>query len=273
MPALPPLTGLLPAVLDIARAAGAEIMAIYARGFSVQTKEDASPLTEADLAAQSLINARLRALRPDIPIVGEESLPASTAERLAWPTLWLVDPLDGTREFVARNGEFTVNIALIHEHEPVLGVMLAPATGVLYAGIPGVGAWRYEASGERTELHAALHAAARPRVLVSRSHRGNSLDGLLARLGSHELVPIGSALKFGLLAEGNGDLYARLSPTSEWDTAAGHAIALAAGATVIQPDGTPLRYNTREGFLNPGFLAFSDRSRDWRALCADSGRG
>ncbi|MFT3906270.1 MAG: 3'(2'),5'-bisphosphate nucleotidase CysQ [Steroidobacteraceae bacterium] len=267
IPAPQTLQSLLPAVIDIAQAAGDAIMTVYARDFAVQTKADASPLTEADLAAQALINARLTALRPDIPIIGEESLPASTTERLGWPTLWLVDPLDGTREFVARNGEFTVNIALVHQHEPVLGVMLAPALQRLYAGIPGIGAWRSDARGALQPIRAQASSAAAARVLVSRSHRGNSVDTLLARLGAHELVPIGSALKFGLLAEGAGDLYARPSPTSEWDTAAGHAIAVAAGAQVVQPDGSPLRYNTREGFLNPGFLAYADAQRDWRALC------
>jgi 3'(2'), 5'-bisphosphate nucleotidase len=261
------LTALLPEVIRIARAAGEAILKIYGDDFAVELKSDQSPLTAADLAAQHLISAELAKLTPDVPMLGEESASEAIAERRSWPTLWLVDPLDGTREFVQRNGDFTVNIALIHDHEPRLGVVYAPAIDALYAGIPGQGAWRAGPDGTLTPIHAARTSAAVPRILVSRSHRGSSLDAMLERLGNHELVPVGSALKFGLLAEGRGDLYPRLSPTSEWDTAAGQAVAVAAGARVETPQGATLRYNSRDGLLNPSFLAYADPDRDWRSLC------
>jgi 3'(2'), 5'-bisphosphate nucleotidase len=261
---------LLEGAARVAREAGAEIMRIYERGFSVQTKDDHSPLTEADLASQRLIARGLATLAPDIPLLAEESSPAEVARRREWRTLWLVDPLDGTREFVKRNGEFTVNIALVHEHVAVLGLLYAPAHDVLYTGARGIAARRVNAgaagSGNGEFISAARSAASPPRVLGSRSHRGNSLNGLLLRLGAHELLNAGSALKFGWLAEGRADLYPRFSPTSEWDTAAGQAIAEAAGAHIVDLDGKPLRYNQRDTLINPSFLGWADPSRDWLGL-------
>jgi 3'(2'), 5'-bisphosphate nucleotidase len=260
------LAVLLPGVIATARAAGAQIMRIYEQGFSVSTKADHSPLTEADLVSQQLITARLADLAPQIPLLGEESSPAVQSERHRWPTLWLVDPLDGTREFVSRNGEFTVNIALIDAHEPVLGVLYAPASGQLYAAARGSGAFKVDAQDRQTPIHVSARAASPVRVLASRSHRGQSLDALLARLGPHELVGVGSALKFGWLAEGRADFYPRLSPTSEWDTAAGQAIAEQAGARVVDLLGRRLRYNAGDSLINPSFAAWADTSRDWLAL-------
>ena len=253
-------------VLALARAAGAEIMARYEGDYRVALKGDDSPLTDADLAAQRVIAAGLAALTPDVPMLGEESAATEVAERLRWRTLWVVDPLDGTREFLKHNGEFTVNIALVHEHEPVLGVVLAPALGLAYFGARGLGASRHAGPGAPEPLVPARRAAAVPRVLGSRSHRGSSLDALLARLGAHELVAVGSALKFGWLAEGRADFYPRLSPTSEWDTAAGQAVLEAAGCRVVGLDGQPLRYNARDTLINPSFLCWADDTRDWRAL-------
>jgi 3'(2'), 5'-bisphosphate nucleotidase len=262
------LQPLLAPVLQLARAAGAQIMARYAGGYTVQLKGDDSPLTDADLAAQHVIGAGLATLTPAVPLLGEESAATDVAERLSWRTLWVVDPLDGTREFLKHNGEFTVNIALVHEHEPVLGVVLAPALGLAYFGARGLGAWRQQGTEAATPLAPARPAAVVPRVLASRSHRGSSLDALLARLGEHTLVAVGSALKFGWLAEGRADFYPRLSPTSEWDTAAGQAVLEAAGCRVVALDGTPLRYNARDTLLNPSFLCWADDSRDWLALLA-----
>jgi 3'(2'), 5'-bisphosphate nucleotidase len=265
------LRPLLSGCMEVARDAGREIMAIYERGFTVQLKDDRSPLTEADLAAQRVIAAGLARLAPDIPLLGEESQSADIADRRQWPTLWLIDPLDGTREFVKRNGEFTVNIALIHQHQPLLGVVFAPALRTLYAAARGVGATRIDAAGVSSELRVAAQAAEPPRVLGSRSHGGGSLTQVLARLGAHELLGVGSALKFGWLAEGRADFYPRLSPTSEWDTAAGQAVVEAAGGLVVDLQGRPLRYNERETLLNPSFLAWADHSRDWlQLLRADS---
>jgi len=265
---LPPqrLAALLEPVLAIARAAGREIMSHYSGEVATTRKDDDSPLTAADLAAQRVIIAGLTALQPRLPVLSEESAPDGLAHRRDWRQLWLVDPLDGTREFLKRNGEFTVNIALVHEHEPVLGVVSAPALGLDYYGARGVGAWRSVPGGAPEPLRPTRPAAARTRVLGSRSHRGESLDALLARLGDHELVAIGSALKFGWLAEGRADFYPRLSPTSEWDTGAGQAVLEAVGCRVVGLDGKPLRYNERDTLLNPSFLCWADDSRDWRAL-------
>lgn len=260
------LSAWLPAVMDIAESAGREIMRIYQAGFSVTLKHDRSPCTEADLAAQRMIDAGLSALTPRWPMLGEESGPDVFAQRRAWSTLWLVDPLDGTREFVKRNGEFSVNIALIEDGEPVLGVVAAPARSMLYAAARGCGAFRRGADGVRTPIRVRAQAAQPLRVLGSRSYGDAALDRMLDALGPQVRISLGSALKFGLLAEGGGDLYVRRGPTSEWDTAAGHAVVLEAGGCVVDPDGRPLRYNVREGVINPSFIAYGDRSRDWVAL-------
>ncbi|HYB64608.1 MAG TPA: 3'(2'),5'-bisphosphate nucleotidase CysQ [Steroidobacteraceae bacterium] len=254
-------------VAAIARAAGREILEVYAQGDAAPTlKQDDSPLTAADLRSHRLIVSALAALTPEVPVLSEEAARPPWAERSRWARHWLVDPLDGTREFLSRNGEFTVNIALIEAHAPVLGVVHVPVSDTTYRGIPGEGAWR-EAGGAPAEaLHAATRAADPVRVVGSRSHRGDSLDAFLARVGRHELKAVGSSLKFCLIAEGAADIYPRLGPTSEWDTAAGHAVAVAAGGTVVELDGRPLRYNTREGLLNPFFVAYGDRRRDWLAL-------
>jgi len=254
-------------VAVIAQAAGREILEVYAQGGMAATlKQDDSPLTAADLRAQRLIASALAALTPGVPVLSEEGDLPTYAERSLWARHWLVDPLDGTREFLARNGEFTVNIALIEAHAPVLGVVHVPVSDTTYCGIPGEGAWRKEGGAPARTLHAATRAADPVRVVGSRSHRGDSLEGFLARIGRHELVGVGSSLKFCLIAEGLADVYPRLGPTSEWDTAAGHAVAIAAGGTVVELDGRPLEYNTREGLLNPCFVAYGDRQRDWLAL-------
>jgi 3'(2'), 5'-bisphosphate nucleotidase len=257
------LAATLSAVVEIADAAGREIMKIYGAGFSVTMKSDQSPLTEADLKAQRLIAERLSVLTPDIPLLGEESTAESVANRRSWQRLWLVDPLDGTREFVKRNGEFTVNIALIEDGEPVLGVVGAPALSLLYGAATGCGAFRRAADGKRVPLHACSTAQQPLRILGSRSHADPVLDRALERLGSQTRIGVGSALKFGMLAEGGGDLYVRLGSTSEWDTAAGHSVVLEAGGGVVDVDGQPLRYNQRDTLINPSFIAYGDRSRDW----------
>jgi len=258
----------LPAVIDIAVAAGRDILRIYEADFDVTLKRDRSPLTEADLASQRTIGARLAALTPTIGMLGEESGPAVFEQRRGWHTLWLVDPLDGTREFVKRNGEFTVNIALVHEAEAVLGVVYAPVTGVAYAAARGCGAFRRSADGQRTALHVTARAPDRVRVLASRSHGDAVLDRMLERLGETQRITVGSALKFGLLAEGSADLYVRRGSTSEWDTAAGHAVVLEAGGAVVDFTGQALRYNERDTLINPSFIAYADASRDWVARLA-----
>jgi 3'(2'), 5'-bisphosphate nucleotidase len=262
------LSAWLPAVMDIADAAGREIMRIYEAGFSVTLKDDRSPRTEADLAAQRVIGAGLKLLTPQWPMLGEESDPEVFAQRRAWPTLWLVDPLDGTREFVKRNGEFSVNIALVEDGEPVLGVVSGPARSVLYAASRGGGAFRRGADGICRRIQMQLPAAEPLRVLGSRSFGDAKLDRKLEALGAQRRISLGSALKFGLLAEGGGDLYVRRGPTSEWDTAAGQALVLEAGGCVVDLAGKPLRYNVRDDVINPSFIAYGDRTRDWVALLA-----
>jgi len=269
MPAMNPepqrLAQLMPEIIALAEAAGREIMTVYRSDFAVSEKDDRSPLTAADLNSQRLIATGLAALTPEIPLLGEESTATDIAARRSWPTLWLVDPLDGTREFVKRSGEFTVNIALIHDHQPVLGVLHAPALDFSYVAHRGGGAWRLDAAG-RAPIHAQRSAADPPRVLASASHRGKSLDRMLQKLGPHQLVSAGSALKFGWLAEGRADFYPRLSPTSEWDTAAGQIIVEEAGGRVVDLQGEPLRYNARDTLINSSFAAWADGRRDWLAL-------
>jgi len=265
----------LPAVIDIAVAAGRDILRIYEADFDVTLKRDRSPLTEADLAAQRTIGAGLAALTPQISMLGEESAPGVFEQRRGWQTLWLVDPLDGTREFVKRNGEFTVNIALVHRGEAVLGVVYAPVTGVAYAAARGGGAFRRSATGERTPLHVTAAAPTPLRVLASRSHGDAVLDRMLERLGTTQRISVGSALKFGLLAEGAADLYVRRGSTCEWDTAAGHAVVLEAGGAVVDFTGHALRYNERDTLINPSFIAYADASQNWvgRLLAPDGPGG
>jgi len=263
----PELAGLFGAAAAIARAAGREILEVYAAEEVVATaKADASPLTEADLRAHSLIVERLGRLRPQLPVLSEEAADTPYSERARWSRYWLVDPLDGTKEFLSRNGQFTVNIALIEGHRPQLGVVHVPVADTTYAGFPGRGAWRQRAEEPQQAIHVAPRSASPLRVVGSRSHRGDSLDAFLERVQPYELHAIGSSLKFCLLAEGAADVYPRLGPTSEWDTAAAHAVLLAAGGSVTRLDGTPLEYNTREELLNPHFLAAGPADRDWLAL-------
>jgi 3'(2'), 5'-bisphosphate nucleotidase len=250
-------------VIALAKKAGAAIMEVYGGDFGVIAKEDASPLTIADLRAHEIISTGLKSLTPQWPVLSEESAGVPFAERLRWQTYWLVDPLDGTKEFVSRNGEFTVNIALIHDHSPIFGVVNIPALATSYVGTQSDGAFKQIGDGESVKILPTIPAKQPPRVVGSRSHRGELLDAYLAKLGPHELVSMGSALKFCLVAEGKADLYPRLGPTSEWDTAAAQAVVEAAGGVVVTSDGKPLRYNAKADILNPHFYAFADRSRDW----------
>jgi 3'(2'), 5'-bisphosphate nucleotidase len=245
--------------MPIVERAGAAIMQIYDGAFAVQHKEDDSPLTLADLESQRVIVEGLRRITPDIPILSEESAAAPWAERQTWRELWVVDPLDGTREFVKRNGEFTVNIALIADHEPMLGIVAAPAQGIVFWGIAGDGAFSRRQDGEARRIQAAPPQAPL-RVVGSRSHPSPQTAAYLARLAPHVISEVGSSLKFCLLAEGKADLYPRFGPTSEWDTAAGQAVLEAAGGHVTRLDGHRMRYNCRDSVINSDFVAFSDRS-------------
>jgi 3'(2'), 5'-bisphosphate nucleotidase len=253
------LPALAEALMPIVARAGAAIMRIYDRGFTVQRKDDDSPLTLADLESQQVILEGLAEVTPDIPILSEESAQAPWDERKTWRELWVVDPLDGTREFVKRNGEFTVNIALVRDHEPVLGVVAAPALGLLYWGASGVGAFSHHRGAVRVPIQVSPPQSPL-RVVGSRSHASAETAGYLAGLGPHAMTAIGSSLKFCLVAEGNADLYPRFGPTSEWDTAAGQALLEGAGGHVTRLDGHRLRYNCRASVINGDFLAFSHPS-------------
>jgi 3'(2'), 5'-bisphosphate nucleotidase len=255
-------------IAAIALDAGREILVVYERDFEVDHKGDGSPLTEADRAAHRLIVARLEALTPDIPVLSEESATVAYETRAAWPVFWLVDPLDGTREFVKRNGEFTVNIALIVGHEPVLGVVHVPVTGVSYLACRGAGAWKQESSADRTPIGVRPVPQDRLTIVASRSHAGETLKAALERIGPHETVSMGSSLKLCLVAEGKADLYPRLGPTSEWDTAAAQCVVEVAGGRVTDLENRPLRYN-KESILNPYFIVSGPGDRNWAEFFAD----
>lgn len=257
------LDALVEPLIAICTRAGAAILDVYGTEFEVQTKSDDSPLTRADLASHREISSSLAELTPEVPIISEESGLAPFEERRAWSDYWLVDPLDGTREFVNRNGEFTVNIALIRDGRPLLGIVHVPVTGVTYVGCEGHGAERRNADGSIDPLRVALESTSPVRVVGSRSHRGDSLNAFLEQLHDFELKPVGSSLKFCLVAEGSADIYPRLGPTSEWDTAAAQAVVEQAGGQVLKLDGSPLMYNEKEEMLNPWFIVIGPQDYDW----------
>jgi 3'(2'), 5'-bisphosphate nucleotidase len=257
------LEPLLEVCRDISIEAGDAIMDVYQSDFAVQHKDDKSPLTEADLAAHNIIDARLKALTPDWPIISEEAATLPFEQRQQWETYWLIDPLDGTREFVKRNDEFTVNIALIHGHEVVLGVVYAPVLKALYSAAEGLQAWRKKADGEQEQIHCRPLDMQHLTLASSRSHGSEALQSFAKAIGSHESNPMGSSLKFCIVAEGNADLYPRLGLTSEWDTGAAQCVVEQAGGHVTKTDMEPLRYNTKDSLLNPFFFVFGSTWKDW----------
>ncbi|VAW13774.1 3'(2'),5'-bisphosphate nucleotidase [hydrothermal vent metagenome] len=238
------------------RAAGEAIMAVYATDFTVCRKADQSPVTQADDRAEAIIIDHLNQLAPDIPVVAEE---AHSAGKRVEPglTFFLVDPLDGTAEFVGRRDEFTVNIALVEDGVPTLGLVFAPAKERLFRSY-GIGeAAEIDADGKARPIAARMPPASGRIAVASRSHRDAATEAYLTRLGITEFISAGSSLKFCLLAAGEADIYPRLGPTCEWDTAAGHAVLLAAGGAMSTLDGGPFVYGkTATDFLNPGFLAW-----------------
>ncbi len=259
-------------IVSIAREAGAAINEIYKQvSTEVSYKADESPLTAADLASHRIIAERLRELAPKTPLLSEEGADLPYEQRRVWDRLWVVDPLDGTKEFIKRNGEFTVNIALVEDGVPVLGVVYAPVLDRTYLAAVG-GAWRRDGDGAARPIRATgtVHtsdAAAELAVVASRSHPSPQLTAFLDRLGEHRLVSMGSSLKLCLVAEGAADVYPRLGPTMEWDTAAAHAVVLAAGGRVLDFAGRPLGYN-KENLLNPYFIVLGERPIPWRQAFA-----
>ncbi len=261
--------GHLRAVRELAVRAGERILEIYEQDFDVVAKADGSPLTQADQAAHRVIVEDLSRLTPDIPILSEESVTVAYAERAAWTRFWLVDPLDGTKEFVNRNGEFTVNIALIDAGRPVLGVVHVPVSGVTYSACDGAGAFRQSAGESPQTIRVADYAGGRARVVASRSHAGAELEHFLAQLaareGDYATVAMGSSLKLCLVADGSADVYPRLGPTSEWDTAAAQCVVEVAGGRVVDMKNRPLVYN-KESILNPWFMACGGGDYNWTTL-------
>ena len=257
----------------IARRAGDAILEIYQDvDPGVTYKSDDSPLTRADLASHRIIAADLNTLTPEIPLLSEEGADCAFHERCDWHRFWLVDPLDGTKEFIRRNGEFTVNIALIENGAPVLGIVHVPTRSRTFSGAVGLGAWcREEGADASQEQRQTIRAAGTGddelAVAASRSHPGPHLAAFLGELPKHRLISMGSSLKLCMVAEGQADLYPRLGPTMEWDTAAAHAVVAAAGGRVLDFDGNPLRYN-KEDLHNPYFIVLGERSVPWRAAWA-----
>ena len=247
-----PLAALAEAVRRIVLAAGDKIMTVYRSDFAVRTKSDRSPVTAADEAAEAFIIAELGELSPRLPIVAEESVARGRMPEIGAQPFWLVDPLDGTKEFVSRNGEFTVNVGLVSGGKPVLGAVYAPAAERLFWA-QGADAWT-EHGGRKRKIVARRPDADGFVVVASRSHRDAATDAYLATLNVKRITSAGSSLKFCLVAAGEADLYPRFGPTNEWDTAAGHAVLAIAGGRVVTRDGDELVYG-KPGFKNPGFVA------------------
>ena len=258
----------LDAVVEIAKNAGVAIMDVYETDFDVVNKSDNSPLTQADMAAHNLIIAALKQLTPEIPVLSEESDAIAAEVRNSWQQYWLIDPLDGTREFVKRNGEFTVNIALIDNHLPVLGVVYAPVTELLYFASTGHGAWKQINNHAPFQIHTRSFAIEKLIVAGSRSHIDHNFQRFLHNIHvgtgtTPELIHMGSSLKICLVAQGSADVYPRLGPTSEWDTAAAHCVLKEAGGDIVDEAGQALRYNTKQSLLNPSFFATVQKSLNW----------
>lgn len=259
------------AVKKIAQEAGDAILNVYKapEQIEVEEKSDNSPITQADLAAHDIIEKGLSELTPDIPILSEESAEIPFAERQSWSSFWLVDPLDGTKEFIARTDDFTVNIAFVSDHSPSFGLIYLPIEKVFYYGIRDLGAFKQNL-GAKAESIKTSPQSSTLRVAVSRRHSSDKLKLLLQGLNDYEVIARGSSIKMCLVAEGSADLYPRLGPTSEWDTGAGQCILEAAGGGIIKADTQkPLLYNTKDSLINPGFFCVGDLQHPWGTFYDD----
>ncbi|MBU1282242.1 MAG: 3'(2'),5'-bisphosphate nucleotidase CysQ [Gammaproteobacteria bacterium] len=259
---------LIPAVIELVREAGAATLPYWRADVTVNEKADASPVTAADMAAHHILNDGLLAIAPDIPVLSEEAADIALSERGQWNRWWLVDPLDGTKEFIAGSEEFTVNVALIEQGRVVFGVVGIPATGQCYYGGAGLGAWREDKAGKAEPISVRLAPQEAFTLVASRRHSSPAQEALLAglseRFGDLQLANVGSSLKFCQLAEGNADCYPRLAPTSQWDTAAAQGVLEGGGGEVLTLKGEALTYEARESLLNPYFLALPAAAA-WRA--------
>jgi len=260
------LQTLLPEINRIAKEAGEKIMEVYENGFDIETKEDNSPVTTADLAANTHIEHELNKLSPHFPILSEESATLPFEQRAERETYWLVDPLDGTKEFINRRDSFTVNIALIHQNKPVLGVVYAPALNIGYFACKGHGSFKENGASTAVQIK-VRQIPEQLKIAGSRSHAGPELKAFLENvksdLGDYELVSIGSSLKMCMVAEGSADLYPRIGLTSEWDTGAAHCVVEEAGGKLVKTDMSELLYNTKDSLLNPFFFTIGNNNIDW----------
>jgi len=251
------MSTLLQTVINIAKQAGAAILEIYNsdQQLAIQTKSDQTPVTAADLKSHQIIHAALAKLEPNYPILSEEGPAIDFAKRQLWTHYWLVDPLDGTKEFIENTGEFTVNIALIVDHQPILGVIYCPIPDIVYFA-DAKGSFKQQAGGEVVPLQLNKTPSEPLTITISKHHQAPALQLFLQQLEAYQLILAGSAFKFGLVAEGKADLYPRFGPTSEWDSAAGQCILEHAGGKVLNFQGQALRYNTKDSLINPEFFAF-----------------
>ncbi|MDN3522106.1 3'(2'),5'-bisphosphate nucleotidase CysQ [Halomonas ramblicola] len=261
-------------LIEGVHAAGREVLTVYARDFEVETKDDQSPLTEADMASHHALVALLEAVTPEVPILSEESGEIPFETRRTWRRYWLIDPLDGTKEFIKKNGEFTLNVALVEEGVPVFGIVHAPVLETTWFGQQGQGAWKQHGDGSCDPI--ATRQLPDPeqapwKVVGSRRHGAETFEAFCAGLPAHECVSMGSSLKLCLVAEGEADLYPRLAPTSEWDTAAAQAVVTAAGGEVLDAHTLePLRCNQQDSVLNPFFIVCGQRDERWETALRGS---
>lgn len=258
-------SSLLPSIVTLAKQAGAAILQYYQQeqAVAVRLKKDDSPVTDADMAAHQLIVMGLQQLTPDLPILSEEAADIPYSTRSTWPQYWLIDPLDGTKEFIQGHAEFTVNIALIVNNKPVLGVVYVPVLGTCYFAAENQGTFRQQADSPVESIHARSLSQTNAVVAISRRRTNEQLIQFLANLGQYSLIKKGSSIKSCLVAEGTADVYPSFGLTSEWDTAAAQCVVEEAGGRLVDLQLQPLRYNTKESLLNPYFIVLGDASYDW----------
>jgi len=247
-------------LIELSKEAGKAILEVYNTNFDYQLKEDLSPLTRADTLSNNIICERLKALTPETPILSEENSDIPFNVRSQWNQYWLVDPLDGTKEFINKNGEFTVNIALIERSTPILGIIHIPVSNETYWGSVNNGSFFSKSNSKPIKINVSENPESPVRILISKSHQSNSLKKLLAIIDDYKVINKGSSLKFCLVASGKADVYLRLGPTSEWDTAAGEAIVKYAGGYILTADGKMMSYNQKDNLLNPDFIVSGNKS-------------
>ena len=250
---------LIEQLIEISKEAGKAILEVYNTNFDYQIKEDLSPLTKADTLSHNIICKRLKVLTPDIPILSEEDSDIPFNIRSQWKQYWLVDPLDGTKEFIKENGEFTVNIALIENNIPKLGVIYIPVSDEIFWGTNRYGSFYKNKNQDIERINVSKNIYNPIRIIASRSHPDPKLDSLLKEIKDYEVINRGSSLKFCLIAKGDADFYPRFGPTSEWDIAAGDAIVRFAGGYVLNTNGLTIKYNCNHSYINPNFIALSSK--------------